>query len=229
MARKLERLGIEILTGTSLVEVEADHVRLSTGATLPTRTVVWTAGVRAHPVVERLGLTLDAAGRVAVDEYLQALGSETIWALGDAASVPDPDHDWQRPCPPTAQHALRQARTAATNVAASLGFGAREPFTYRSRGVVVDLGPGATVAQMFGLPIRGFPAWLMARAYHAVQVPGARRKVAVLADWALRKIAGPAAADLREVGHPRTLFGEFEGQSAGGTSAGAPPRVPATP
>jgi NADH dehydrogenase len=87
-------------------EIAADRIVLSSGETVPTRTVVWTAGVRAHPSVERLGLTLDGSGRVMVDEYLQALDHDRVWAIGDAAAVRDPGREWQHPCPPTAQHAL---------------------------------------------------------------------------------------------------------------------------
>ena len=105
-----------------------DAARLSTGETLPTRTVVWTAGVAPHPSLRTLSVPLDERGRVPVDEHLRVQGMDSVWAIGDCAAAPDPRGGL---CPPTAQHAVRQGPVAARNIAAELGIGRAEPFAYR--------------------------------------------------------------------------------------------------
>ena len=216
-ARKLSQRGIEIMTGTRLAEVTESAVRLSTGETLPTRTVVWTAGVRAHPVVEEFGLPLDERGRIVVSSYLQVDGQQHVWAVGDAAAVPDADAGGVRPCPPTAQHALQQGRAVAANVAAVLGSGHPQPFAYHSRGAFIDLGKHTAVAEVGRLRVRGRLAWFLGRAYHASRMPGMRRKVRLLSDWGLDVLQGRDTSELGGVGHPRSMMGELEEKSAGGS------------
>jgi NADH dehydrogenase len=216
-ARKLNQRGIEIMTGTRLAEVTESSVRLSTGEALPTRTVVWTAGVRAHPVVEEFGLPLDEQGRIVVSSYLQVAGQQHVWAVGDAAAVPDADAGGARPCPPTAQHAIQQGRAVAANVAAVLGSGHPKPFAYRSRGAFIDLGKHTAVAEVWRLRVRGRLAWFLARAYHASRMPGLRRKFRLLSDWGLDMFQGRDTSELGALGHPRSLMGELEEKSAGGS------------
>src|SRR5215218_199401 len=126
--RELMGRGIEFRLGTTVEEVGADHVRLATGETMPTTTVVWTAGVRPHPAVAALGLPLER-GRIKVDATLRVEGHDNVWAIGDAAAVPDPAQKGAPtpPTPPTAQHALRQGERAAQNVAATIGNGTVRP------------------------------------------------------------------------------------------------------
>ena len=118
--RELRGRGIDIRLGTTLEEVRADSARIATGETLPTRTVVWTAGVAPHPSLRRLSLPLDERGRVPVDDHLRVEGLDSVWAIGDCAAAPDPRGGL---CPPTAQHAVRQGPVAARNIAAELGIG----------------------------------------------------------------------------------------------------------
>ena len=113
----------------------------------PRAHVVWTAGVKPHPVVARLGLPLDDGGRIVVDRFMQVQGREDVWAIGDAAAVPDPAQRGRAASPPTAQHAIRQGRRVAGNVAAALGSGRRRPFRYRTLGVFVDMGRHQAVAE----------------------------------------------------------------------------------
>ncbi|MBA2580276.1 MAG: NAD(P)/FAD-dependent oxidoreductase [Thermoleophilaceae bacterium] len=211
--RELRSRGIEFRTETTVEEVTERSVRLSTGEQIPTRTLVWTAGVRPHPSVETLGLPL-VRGRISVDRYMQVEGHENVWAVGDAAAVPDPAKKGQ-PCPPTAQHAIRQGRTVARNVAAALGSGRKRPFRYRTLGVFVDLGRHQAVASTLGIKWRGLPAWFLARTYHMAQMPGFKRKVRLAADWTVDSFFGRAAAELGQIGHPAGL----EGHSVGGTGA----------
>ncbi|MCW2967031.1 MAG: NAD(P)/FAD-dependent oxidoreductase, partial [Solirubrobacteraceae bacterium] len=107
---ELRGRGMEIRTSTTLEEVTRDSATLSGGERIPTRTLVWTAGVKPHPVVARLGLPLDAGGRIRVDRYMRVEGADGVWAIGDAAAVPDPAQRLRAPTPPTAQHAIRQGR-----------------------------------------------------------------------------------------------------------------------
>ncbi|MFZ1926063.1 MAG: FAD-dependent oxidoreductase [Solirubrobacteraceae bacterium] len=118
-ARELLGRGIEIETCTTLASVTARGATLSSGEQIPARTVVWTAGVAPSPVVASLGLPLDEDGRIAVDRELRVAGYPSVWAIGDCAAVPDPARRGQA-CPPTAQHAIRQGRLAASNIAAAL-------------------------------------------------------------------------------------------------------------
>ncbi len=187
-AAELERRGIEVRPGTTVEAVSAERLHLSDGETIPARTLVWTAGVRPQPVVEHLGLPL-ADGRIQVDRFCRIHGREDVWALGDAAAVPDPTHPGA-PCPPTAQHAIRQGRTVARTVAATLGAGKPRPFRYRSLGLFVDLGRREAVAETLGVRWRGAPAWVLARGYHAATVPGFKRRARLLSDWALASAFG---------------------------------------
>jgi NADH dehydrogenase len=215
--RELRGRGLEIRTSTTLTEVTASSVTLSTGETIPTHTVAWTAGVKPHPIVAKLGLPLTDEGRIEVDSYLQVRGRENVWAIGDAAAVPDAAKRFQAPTPPTAQHAMRQGRTVARNVARALGAHAsRRRFTYKTLGVFVDMGRNQAVAQTLGIRWRGPFAWFLARTYHLMLMPGLKRKARLVADWTVGLFFGRDASELGQLGHPLSLR-ELEAHSAGGT------------
>jgi NADH dehydrogenase len=219
--RELRGRGIEIRTRTTLEEVTATTARLSDGETIPTRSVCWTAGVRPHPVVERLGLPLER-GRIKVDSYMQVAGRDNVWAIGDCAAVPDPAKGYKEPCPPTCQHSLRQGRNVARNVAAAIGTGRRKKFTYRTLGVFVDLGRRKAVASTIGIKWRGTPAWLLARTYHLAMMPGMGRRARLLVDWNVGLLFGRDISELGQLGQPPPSLdsgGELEAHSAGGTTA----------
>jgi NADH:ubiquinone reductase (H+-translocating) len=215
--KELRRRGIEIKLSTTIERVSAESTELSNGEVIATRTVAWTAGVTPHPIVARLGLPLDGGGRIKVDRFCQVEGFDDVWAIGDAAAVPDPARPGQ-PSPPTCQHAIRQGRTVATNVAAALGDGHRRPFTYKTLGVFVDMGRHQAVAETIGIKWRGFPAWFLARTYHLSQMPGFRRRVRLVTDWTVGLLFGRDSSELGQLGHPPTLSPTgLEEQSAGGT------------
>ena len=225
--RELRGRGIEVQTNTTLEEVTEHGARLSDGQTIPARTVVWTAGVKPSPVIARLGLPLDPGGRLIVDRTMRveaarpaaavdspepasaqpapgAAGRGAVWAIGDCAAVPDAYRPGQ-PCPPTAQHAIRQGRLVARNVAATLAGGTARPFRYRTKGVVAELGRNEAVAITLGVRWRGFPAWLIARTYHLLLMPGLGRKLRLLTDWNVALLFGREASSPGRLGSPTPL------------------------
>jgi len=213
-AGELRRRGIEMRLGTTVEELTQSEARLSTGEVVPTRMLVWTAGVRAHPVVERLGLPLGEQGRIEADRFLRVRGQENVWAIGDAAAVPDPAKDYRAPCPPTAQHSIRQGRLVARNIQRTITGRPPKPFTYKTLGVFVDFGKRKAVASTLGIRWRGTPAWLLARTYHLAAMPGWGRRARLLTDWNVGLLFGRDLAELGELGHPPDL-----GESVGGTGA----------
>ncbi len=225
-SRELRGRGIEIrtrwtlqrLTGreATLAPVGADGAQA--GEVIPCRMLVWTAGVRPHPATSRLGLPLDPNGRVVVDRTLRVPGRADVWAIGDAAAVPDPAARYRRPCPPTCQHAIRQGRLVARNVAAELGSGRVRPFRYKTKGVFVDMGQQQAVATTMGIKWRGKLAWWLARTYHLAMVPGFKRRARLLVDWNVQLFFGRDSSELGRLGHP----GRLVDQTSGGVPVEAP-------
>jgi len=198
-ARELARRGVEIRTATTLESLASEEATLSDGERIPTHTLVWTAGVRAHPLLAELGLPLDERGRVRVDSFLRVEGRERVWALGDGAAVPNgatPDHV----DPPTCQHALRQARRLAKNLS-----GTPQPYAYRMLGQVATLGRYKGIADVMGIRLRGFPGWFVTRTYHLFQLPLLSRKLRVVVDWTTSLFFRRDIAELSLLGHPRRL------------------------
>jgi NADH:ubiquinone reductase (H+-translocating) len=197
-ARELEGRGVEIHVGTTLASVGADRAVLGDGTSIPTRTLVWTAGVRPHPLLAELGLPLDDRGRVEVDELLHVRGHDHVWALGDCARVPNAKAEL--PDPPTCQHALRQARRLARNLE-----GPPRPYGYRMLGQVATLGRYKGIADVLGLRLRGFPGWWVTRSYHLYQLPLLSRKLRVVTDWTTSLLFRRDVVELGTLGHPEGL------------------------
>ena len=215
--QELRGRGIDIRLGTRLEEAGADFATLTTGERIPTRTIVWTAGVAPHPSLKNLSLPIDEQnGRVKVDQYLRVEGLKGVWAIGDCAAAPDPRYDDGRVCPPTAQHAVRQGPIAARNIAAELGVGhGPVPFTYKAKAAFVNLGRHKAVGELSSQRFRGFPAWWMARTYHMSQVPGIARKIRAVADWTVGLPFRRDVAEVGSIGHPHPLKDEV--YARGGT------------
>ncbi len=206
---ELRGRGIDIRLGTRLEQARADGARLSTGEEVPTRTIVWTAGVVPHPSLGSLELPLDERGRVRVDERMRVEGLSGVWAIGDCAAVPDPAKHGAAPCPPTAQHAVRQGPAVAHNVASELGVATRpRRFSYKARASFVNLGRYKAVGKLGPFSFRGFVAWWMARTYHMSQIPGVARKIRAVADWTVGLPFGRDVAEVGSIGHPRPLSAE---------------------
>jgi NADH dehydrogenase len=212
--RELRGRGIEVRTGTTLRDVSERAATLVDGEVIAARTLVWTAGVKPSPMIARLGLPLDGDGRVVVDATMRvddralpparSPGNAHVWAIGDCAAVPDvsrPGHS----CPPTAQHAIRQGRLVARNVAATLAGAEARPFRYRTKGVVAELGSRQAVALTLGIRWRGMPAWLIARTYHLLLMPGLGRRLRLLVDWNVALAFGRDVSSPGRLGSPTPL------------------------
>ncbi|MGV9776883.1 NAD(P)/FAD-dependent oxidoreductase [Streptosporangium sp. NPDC003464] len=177
----LAERGVEVRTGTSVAEATSEGVMLSDGESVPTRSLIWCVGVRPDPLVQSLGLATEK-GRLLVDEYLNVPGHPEIFACGDAAAVPDLTRPGEY-TPMTAQHASRQGKRAAHNVAASYGRAERLPYEHHDLGFVVDLGGAKAAANPLGVPLSGLPAKAVTRGYHLLAVPGGRARIA--GNWLL--------------------------------------------
>jgi NADH dehydrogenase len=207
---ELRQRGIEVLTNTRVNSVDDETVELSTGERIPSRTLCWTAGVKPPAVARELGLPIGAHGRIETDSHLRVPGFDNVWAIGDAAAVPDPAKQGKAPSPPTAQHALRQGKVAADNVAAALGNGKMRKFRYKTLGVFVDLGRNQAVAVMLGVRLKGFPAWFAARTYHLALMPGTGRRARLMVDWTVGLFFGRSSSELGQLGHPPDLTGYLD-------------------
>jgi NADH dehydrogenase len=189
--RVLRRRGIDVRLGLTLSEVHADHVVLSDGSRVYTRTVAWVTGVAAAPLIQTLGLPTEK-GRLKVQTDLQVPGYPEVFSAGDAAAVPDVTRPGNI-TPPTAQHAIRQGKVLADNVAASLGYGKKREYKHHNMGLVVDLGPHHAVANPLGVHLSGFPAKFVTRGYHLYAIPRLVNR------WAV------SMAYLTDLFFPRTL------------------------
>jgi NADH dehydrogenase len=204
-AERLAERDIELRTSTRLERIEGDLVRLSDGSVVPAQTVVWTAGVRPSPLAQTSGLPVDDRGRVAVDRALRVSGVADAWAAGDLAAVPDRDA-MTGTSPPTAQHALRQAKVLAANVAASLEDDKLTPFRYENKGMLCSLGHYRGVANPLGIKIKGFPAWFLHRTYHLLYMPTWSRRARIAMDWTVSLLFPRDIAQLGSLEHPREAF-----------------------
>jgi NADH dehydrogenase len=198
-ARRLARRGVEIHVSTTLASYDGREAVLADGTRIPARTLVWTAGVRANPVLGELGFPLDDRGRVVVDETLRVQGTDDMWALGDCAAVPNCKTPGVLD-PPTCQHALRQARRLAGNLTGDV-----RPYGYRVLGQVATLGRFKGIAEIPGLHLWGFPGWFVTRTYHLYQLPLLSRKLRVVVDWTTALFFRRDVVELSMLGHPRRL------------------------
>jgi len=204
-ADRLRERGIELRTSTRLERADDNGVVLSDGSELPTETLVWTAGVKPSPVAASSGLPVDERGRIQVDAALRVRGLVDAWAGGDVAAVPDRDAP-TGVSPPTAQHALRQAKVIAANVAATLEGRRVRPFRYQNKGMLCSLGHYRGVANPFGVRLKGFPAWFLHRSYHLVYMPTWSRRARIALDWTVALLFPRDIAQLGSLEHPRDAF-----------------------
>jgi NADH dehydrogenase len=179
--RKLAGSGVDVRCGVRVRGLDAAGVELSDGGRLPTRCLVWTAGTSPHPLLDTLPCKREG-GRIAVGADLAVPEWPGVWALGDCAHVPAPGGGSQ---PPTAQHALREARIAADNVLARLRGRPTRPFRFRSIGQLATIGRRTGVARIFGVRFSGFLAWWLWRTIYLAKLPRTEKKLRVMLDWTL--------------------------------------------
>jgi NADH:ubiquinone reductase (H+-translocating) len=180
--RKLAARGLEIITSTRVTAVPDGMVELSDGRTIPATTLVWAAGNAPNPLIAALPIA-KTSGRILVDEYLAAKEFPGVWALGDCASIPDRKSGGFYP--PTAQHAIREARCAARNVAADIVGGKKKAFRFSTLGRLATIGRRSGVANVFGLNFSGFFAWWLWRTIYLLKLPRLEKKIRVALDWTL--------------------------------------------
>ncbi|MFF3891030.1 NAD(P)/FAD-dependent oxidoreductase [Streptomyces sp. NPDC001914] len=203
---QLRRRNIEVRLETRLDSC-ADRVAvLSDGARFPTRTVVWTAGVKPHPVLAATDLPLNERGRLKCTPQLAVDGVTHAWAAGDAAAVPDVTAEPGKETAPNAQHAVRQAKVLGDNLAHTLRGEPLETYSHKYVGSVASLGLHKGVAHVYGRKLRGYPAWFMHRVYHLSRVPTFNRKARVLAEWTLAGLFKREIVSLGSLEHPRAEF-----------------------
>jgi NADH:quinone reductase (non-electrogenic) len=178
--RLLARRQVDIRLNTRLAAVTADEAILNDGTRIPTKTVIATIGATPNPVLSALPCRKER-GRIFVDEFLAVPGYPAVWALGDCAYVID--RNTGRPCPPTAQFAVRQGTCLATNIAASINGTEKRPFSFSALGMMGSLGHLSAVGVVFGVQVSGILAWLLWRAIYWAKLPGLTRKIHVAADW----------------------------------------------
>jgi NADH:ubiquinone reductase (H+-translocating) len=197
-AKVLLRRGVDVRLGQTVTAVASDHTVMSDGAKLPAHTVVWCVGVWPDPLISSLGLATDH-GRLLVDEKLAVPGHPEIFAAGDIAAVPDLTRPGKITAM-TAQHAQRQGKLAADNVAASLGRGRARAYKHHDLGFVVDLGGWEAVANPLGVRLTGPVAKAVTRGYHLYALPGGRLRVAT--DWLDGTLARPSMVQFGLVPEP---------------------------
>lgn len=198
----LDARGVDVRLETSLASCVDHRVELEGAGAEAYRSgiVVWAAGNEPDPLPAESGLPVDGDGRLEATPELTVPGRPHLFAAGDVAAVPDPDGGT---CPPTAQHALRQARTAAANVVAARRGRPLEPFRYRSRGFAVPLADHEAALSVRGRLLTGPLAWWLARSYYLTLLPGAARKARVAADWVLAELFPRDTAQLGFAGGPQ--------------------------
>ena len=178
-------MGVEVLLNTRLVGAERDKVSLSDGVTIPCNTLVWTGGISPNTIIKNLACDHDKSGRIMANNHLEVLDFEDAYVIGDCASIVDPRAG--TPYPPTAQHALRQARVAANNIISVINrrgaADAKKTFDYKTKGMMALIGQRNGVGILFGHKVHGFIAWWFWRSYYLGNLPTLEKKLRVSVDW----------------------------------------------
>lgn len=185
----LRSMDIEVKLKVTVREVTDDKVVLTDDRVLPSRTLIWTAGVSPSPLMETLDKPTQK-GRLEVGPDLRVPGLDDVFAVGDAAAVPNLADEGSAYCPPTAQYATRQAATVADNVVASVLGRPMKEFRHRDLGLVVDLSGNDALARVMRTELSGLPALGVTRGYHLAAVPSTTARARIMANWAIRRFTG---------------------------------------
>ena len=191
----LRRRGVTVITGDPVKSADDDGLELASGRRLETRTIIWSAGIRARPLDVNGDLPHGKGGTIAVNADMSVPGLPGVWAIGDCAAIPDGEGGFY---PPTAQHALREGPVLADNIIAVLRGKPTRPFRFQALGMMASLGARKAVAQLPGnLVMTGFPAWFLWRTYYLLRLPGLDRKIRVAFNWTLQLLFPRDISELR--------------------------------
>jgi len=185
--QKLSKRKVEIIKGVRVAGYDGSVVKLTDGTSIRATTLIWTAGVKPSAAIESLGCKKER-GRLLVNEYLSVPGVSGLWAAGDCAAVPSGEvgQFW----PPTAQHGLREAITAAKNIEAAIVGRPLKPFVFTTLGQLATIGRRTGVAMIFGFKFSGLIAWAMWRSIYLMKLPRLAKKLRVMMDWTLDLLFG---------------------------------------
>jgi len=182
--QKIRRNGVEVILNTRVTDITSDNVKLDEGTNISTQTIIWAGGGKPQTLLSALSCKHDISGRIMTNNYLEVAGfTDSVIALGDCACVTDPNTG--KPYPPTAQHALRQGKIAAINLISKIKGkeNHKEPFDYKTKGVMTLIGKRNGVGIILGHKVHGFVAWWFWRSYYLARLPTVEKKLRVSVDW----------------------------------------------
>jgi NADH:ubiquinone reductase (H+-translocating) len=179
---KLAQRKVEIRLQTRITGFSEDGATLSDGTLIPAKTLIWTAGTSPHPLLATLPCKRER-GRIVANERMEVPEWPGVWTLGDCAVVPDPRTG--KPYPPTAQHALREAKVLARNIVATTRGGQKAPVVFTTIGLLASIGKRTGVANLLGVNFSGFIAWWQWRTIYWSKLPRFEKKLRVALDWLL--------------------------------------------
>ena len=191
-------------------------VRLRPQEEIRAETLIWTAGVKPHPLVQTLAAAHDPRGAILVDQHLAIPGLAGVWALGDCALVTDAKTG--KPCPPTAQFALREAERLAHNLHASIHHRPLQPFHFDALGLLCVVGYQTACAEIKGVRFSGFLAWILWRGIYLSKLPGVERKLRVFSDWIIELFFPRDIVQTIELTDRRRFTGSHQEMASVGSS-----------
>jgi NADH dehydrogenase len=210
--RVLRRRGADLRVSTPVQAIEPDRVHLA-GETIEAGTIVMAAGIVPSTAAAGIPVEHDRRGRIVVDAAMRSRSHPAVWALGDCAAIPAPDGTTY---PALAQHAVREGRRLAENVVAAIQGREPSPFVFRSLGTMASLGHQRAVARVFGLRLRGFPAWWLRRTYYLFQMPRWDRRLRIVLDWTVALFFRPDITKVDITPEPAPAQRHYRRPAAGG-------------
>ncbi len=213
-----KRAGTEIRTKALVRAIEPGKVHLPE-ETIAADTIVLAAGIVPNPVVAALPIDKDKRGHIAVDATMQCKSHPEVWAIGDCALITAPDG---KHYPNLAQHALREAKVLARNIAGSLDGRTPAPFVYHTMGMMGSLGHSKAFGEMLGLRVRGVLAWVVRRTYYLMQMPGFSRRLRIMIDWFFALLFRPDIVKISVDSEAALLVREAESKRTVGAEARKP-------
>ena len=198
---------IEVNLDTRVTSMVGGHVELDDGQEFDTDTIIWTAGVKPSPMLDKTDLPRDERGRLDCHATLQVRDLPGVFSAGDCAGVPDlSKDDPEARTSPSAQHAVRQAKVLADNVVAHLRQRPLKEYKHSYAGSVASLGLYKGVAEIYGVKLRGIVAWFMHRTYHVSRMPTWNRRIRIVFDWTGALVLGREVVSLGQINEPKAEF-----------------------